>query len=87
MISTRLADLLPQLILQEQAGFMKGRDINEKILLAQEMVHVLDRPARGGHVIIKLDMAKAFDRVCWSYLKQLLLKKGIPFAHWAHFNE
>lgn len=46
LISTRLADLLPHLISQEQAGFMKGRDITKQVLLVQEMVRVLDRPAR-----------------------------------------
>lgn len=58
---------------------MKDRDITEQILLAQEMVHVLDRSVCGGHVIIKLDMAKAFDRVCWTYLGQLMLKIGFDF--------
>lgn len=59
---------------------MKGRDITKQILLAQELVLVLDRLARGGHVIIKLDIAKAFDRVCWCYLRQLLPKMG--FNSW-----
>lgn len=76
LIAMRLSVLLPKLISQEQVSFMKGRDITEQILLAQEMVHVLDRPVHGGHVLIKLDMAKVFDRVFWSYLQQLLHKMG-----------
>lgn len=55
---------------------MKGRGITEQILLAQEMIHVIDRPTRGGHVLIKLDMAKAFDRVCWTYLEKLMTTFG-----------
>lgn len=76
LFATRLQTILPRLISHEQAGFMKGRDITEQILLAQEMVHLLDNHMRGGHVIIKLDMGKAFDRVCWAYLEQLLRKMG-----------
>lgn len=76
LIATRFSSLLPKVISPKQAGFMKGRDITEQILLAQEMVHILDRPTRGGHVLIKLDMAKAFDRVCWTYLEKIVTKFG-----------
>lgn len=56
---------------------MKGRNITEQILLAQEMVHVLDKQTRGGQVIIKLDMAKAFDRVSWTYLQRIMQCMGM----------
>lgn len=72
IIATQLSSYLPRLISPKQAGFLKGRDITEQTLLAQEMIHVMDRTIHGGHVIVKLDMAKAFDRVSWSYLRQIL---------------
>lgn len=59
---------------------MKRWDITEQILLALEMVHLLDKPMCGGHVIVKLYMAKAFDRVCWTYLEKL----GLSFTINAH---
>lgn len=37
--TTRLATILPHLISEEQAGFMRGRDISEHIFLAQEMTY------------------------------------------------
>lgn len=68
VISTHMGLLLPKLISQEHARFMPGRGISEQVLLAKEMVHILDISRCGGCLIIKLDMAKAFDRVSWEYL-------------------
>lgn len=44
---------------------MSGRGISEQILMAKETVHILNRKCRGGQVMIKLDMTKAFDHVYW----------------------
>ncbi|VFQ85722.1 unnamed protein product [Cuscuta campestris] len=39
IFATRLGNLLPKVISQEQGGFVKGRSINEQVLLAHEMLH------------------------------------------------
>lgn len=76
ILANRLSSFLGELISPEQAGFMKGRSIHSHILLANEMVHEIDRTTRGHNLAIKLDMAKAFDRVSWEYIKAVLLKFG-----------
>lgn len=58
VIADRMALILPLIISPEQSGFVKGRNITENILLAQELLHKLDS---GSNVMIKLDMAKAYD--------------------------
>ncbi|CAH9090352.1 unnamed protein product [Cuscuta epithymum] len=69
--------MLPKIISEEQAGFMKHKEISDHILLiAQEMVHALYKKVRGGNLVIKLDMTKAFDRVSWPFLKQVLERFG-----------
>lgn len=68
-----MGQVLPKLISREQACFMPGRGVSDQVLLAKEMVHILNKSKRGGRIIIKLDMAKAFDRVSWDYLCRLLL--------------
>ncbi|XP_020579264.1 uncharacterized protein LOC110023943 [Phalaenopsis equestris] len=41
----------------------KGREITDNILLAQEMIEDLDKKCRGGNMVLKLDIKKAFDTI------------------------
>nr|XP_009768439.1 PREDICTED: uncharacterized protein LOC104219445 [Nicotiana sylvestris] len=72
----RLNPILGKLILENQSGFVKGRLITENILLAQEIVQDANKKNRGGNVIIKLDMAKAYDRISWTFLMAVMRKFG-----------
>src|SRR4051812_48810513 len=62
LLATRLTGIT--LISKEQSGFVKGRNIQDNILLAQKMIHELKRKVRGSNVAVKLDMKKAYDSVC-----------------------
>ncbi|CAH9117544.1 unnamed protein product [Cuscuta europaea] len=76
VIVTRLDSILPKIISKEHAGFMKQRDIADQVLIAQEMIHCIDKKIRGSNLVVKLDMAKAFDRLSWQFLSDILLKFG-----------
>ncbi|KAL2527111.1 Uncharacterized protein Adt_12165 [Abeliophyllum distichum] len=76
ILASRLNKLLPKIISPSQSGFTPGRDIGDNILLAQELIYQLDRKTRGGNVVLKLDMAKAYDRVDWSFLMKVLERFG-----------
>lgn len=80
ILASRLSHILPKLISLEQAGFMKGRSIQDNVLLAYELVQYIDKRCRGSNVVVKLDMIKAFDRISWSFLKAVLFKFGFPAA-------
>ncbi|XP_059306396.1 uncharacterized protein LOC132057813 [Lycium ferocissimum] len=64
----RLERLMPRLISPNQSGFVKGRSIFENILLTQEIVLDIRLREKPANVVIKLDMAKAYDRVSWKRL-------------------
>ncbi|XP_019241016.1 PREDICTED: uncharacterized protein LOC109221004 [Nicotiana attenuata] len=65
----RLTGLVTNIISEEQAGFVKGRSIVENVLLTQEIItDIRMRTKAGPNVVIKLDMAKAYDRLSWIFL-------------------
>ncbi|KAL2517783.1 Uncharacterized protein Adt_14030 [Abeliophyllum distichum] len=72
LLNSRLSNILPQIISAPQSGFISGRLIGDNILLAQELLYTLDTKVRGGNAILKLDMAKAYDRLDWGFLISVL---------------
>ena len=76
ILSTRINQLLPKLILEFQTGFIPGRGIQDNVLLAQELIRDLDKKLRHSNVIWQLDMEKAYDRVEWSFLLFMLRQFG-----------
>lgn len=76
LMSSRLGSILPELVSLNQSGFVKGRNISENIMLAQEIIHQIKKPNIGSNVVIKLDMAKAYVRVSWSYICLVLRNMG-----------
>ncbi|WMV30092.1 hypothetical protein MTR67_023477, partial [Solanum verrucosum] len=42
----------------------------------QEIIHGIKKPKEGDNVVIKLDMAKAYDRVFWAYTCLVMRKMG-----------
>lgn len=63
ILNARLSKILPKIITQNQSDFVKGRAITKNILLAQELINDIGKPRKEANVVIKLDMAKAYDRV------------------------
>ncbi|XP_043710409.1 secreted RxLR effector protein 78-like [Telopea speciosissima] len=76
--STRLASILPAIISEEQGGFVQGRNIHDNIALVQEVVQDINKKSRGGNLVLKLDMAKAYDCLEWDFLYQVLAKFDFP---------
>lgn len=56
-------------------GFVEGRQILDGIILAHEMIHSLKKMKTPG-MLLKVDLAKAYDKVYWSFLKEVLTTFG-----------
>ena len=75
VIANRLKPLLPGLISPEQSGFVEGQQILDGIITVQEAIHSL-KCTRIPGMLIKLDIAKAYDKLSWEYLEKMLQAFG-----------
>ncbi|KAL5703068.1 hypothetical protein ACHQM5_028204 [Ranunculus cassubicifolius] len=64
-----------KLVSEYQTSGIAGRQIQEGVLLANELLDSNWRNGKPG-IIFKLDFFKAFDRVSWSFLLDILSKFG-----------
>ncbi|KAL9674710.1 hypothetical protein QQ045_002909 [Rhodiola kirilowii] len=80
ILANRLKDILPDIISEMQSAFVPGRLISDNILLAHEVMRYIRSMKRQktGYFSIKTDMSKAYDRMEWSFLKQMMVKLGFP---------
>lgn len=82
----RLKRFLPEIVSDTQGAFVSGRLISDNILLAHEMVHALctNPGCDEDFLAIKTDMSKAYDRVEWNFLEELLIILGfdIKWVQW-----
>ncbi|XP_057419187.1 uncharacterized protein LOC130713437 [Lotus japonicus] len=83
VIANRLKLVLPDIICGPQSAFVPGRLITDNALIAYECFHFMKKKCSGrnGHMALKLDMSKAYDRVEWPFLCSVLVHMGFP-ANW-----
>ncbi|XP_056842959.1 uncharacterized protein LOC130495566 [Raphanus sativus] len=83
VLCQRLKVCLPLLISETQSAFVPGRLISDNILIAQKMFYVLrtNKACQNKFMAIKTDMSKAYDRVEWRFIEEVLLKMGFDH-HW-----
>jgi hypothetical protein len=84
IIADRLASILPNLVSDEQKGFIKDRDIKDCLCIASEAANLIHNKAHGGNVALKIDITKAFDTLDWSFLLKVLKTFGFndTFCNW-----
>ncbi|XP_062107185.1 uncharacterized protein LOC133818358 [Humulus lupulus] len=78
MICNRLREILPDIISENQSGFVKGRKIAHNIMICQDMVRGYDRRSAKSACLFKIDLQKAYDTLDWDFLKEMLGALNFP---------
>ncbi|XP_048491336.1 uncharacterized protein LOC125492674 [Beta vulgaris subsp. vulgaris] len=78
-IATRLKTLMPNLTSPLQSSFIKGRSIDENIIILKEVAHLFNRAKRNKSIMaLKIDLTKAFDSLEWSFIRDTLVGFNFP---------
>ena len=77
-LANRLKFTLGEVISENQSVFVPGRMIINNFVIGFEGLHSMKkyRFKNGSKLALKLDMAKAYDRVEWCFLEKVMLKLG-----------
>jgi hypothetical protein len=75
ILTNRLSPHLDSLISSSQSDFIKGRTIPDNFQYVQGAVKHFHR-SKTPMLILKFDIAKAFDSVSWEYILEILEQMG-----------
>ncbi|KAJ9673635.1 hypothetical protein PVL29_023281 [Vitis rotundifolia] len=75
VLANRLKKVLDKLVSEDQNAFVRGRQILDASLIANEVVDYWKKLKEKG-LICKLDIEKAYDSINWSFLMKVLSKMG-----------
>lgn len=77
VLARRLAPHLESLVCSNQSAFIKGRIIHDNFKAVELTAKCLHK-RKSPTVLAKIDIAKAFDTVSWSYLLRIMRHMGFP---------
>jgi hypothetical protein len=75
ILTIRLTRVAGRVIGESQIAFLPGRNILDGVLILYEVLHKLRVKKKDG-IIVKLNFEKAYDKVRWSFLKEVLTRKN-----------
>jgi hypothetical protein len=76
-VANRIEDHLSDYINQSQSAFVANRHISSDIILTQEIIHSFNLKSWTDQAfILKIDLAKAFNRIEWTFILSALKRVG-----------
>ena len=77
VLANRLRSIIGSVISDSQSSFVKGQQILDGILVANEVVDDARR-CKKELLLFKVDFEKPYDSIDWSYLDEVMCKMGFP---------
>jgi hypothetical protein len=71
LMANRLVGRLQEMVSPNQSAFIKGRFIQDNFMLVQQTAQFLHQQ-KQPHILLKLDISKAFYSVAWPFLIEVL---------------
>ena len=79
IIVGRLRPYLDKLIGPCQRAFVPGRRGVDNTIIVQELIHTMGKTkGRGGYMALKIDLEKAYDKLEWSFIRDMLICFNLP---------
>jgi len=77
VLANKLRSVIGSIISDSQSAFIRGRQILDGILVANEIIDEAHR-CKKELILFKVDFEKACDSIDWSYLDDVMLKMSFP---------
>lgn len=74
----RMKPILAGCVSPSQAAFLEGRSLGENMLLASELIRNYKSPSCRKSSMLKVDIKKAFDTVCWDLVLKIFEAQNFP---------
>uniref|UniRef100_A0A803P9U4 Reverse transcriptase domain-containing protein n=1 Tax=Cannabis sativa TaxID=3483 RepID=A0A803P9U4_CANSA len=73
-LANRMKLSMEKVISKNQSAFIKGRQIQDNAIIGFESLHCMKkgRFGNGKKMALKLDMSKAYDRVEWDFIEEMM---------------
>lgn len=79
LIINWMKEVLGDLIAPSQSRFIPGHQMVDNIIICQELLHTAQRKqGNKGAMALKLDLAKAYDRLEWAFIQDTMVDAGLP---------
>ncbi|GJV47845.1 RNA-directed DNA polymerase, eukaryota, reverse transcriptase zinc-binding domain protein [Tanacetum coccineum] len=76
IVTNRIKGCLDKLVNISQSAFIRGRVIQDNLLITQELLKGYNCKNGASRCALKIDIAKAYDTVDWEFLKDTLVNFG-----------